>query len=252
MLGKLIGRWRRAAAESTAAPAPPAGTPASFDGAHSRRFWTEREAGNPAYVEAYWQGRTHPLRAAVAAAVTALEARSALEVGCHCGPNLWAIGQRRRYDALAGTELSPFVAAAGRRLLAESLDQPAGIAVAAADRLPFADGRFDLVLSCGVLLCIGPEAIERSLRELLRVARRWLVLAEPFDDSPAAASWTGRVDRYPNTAYWIRDYAALLPRLEPVRRVSLARLPPDQRLGHIDSIGVFAKGGSAVPGRRET
>jgi hypothetical protein len=215
-----------------------------FDGAHSRRFWTTREHGNDAWIEGYWSGRTHPLRQRIAETITGLDATSVIEIGCHCGPNLWAIAERKRYARLAGTELSPFVADAARRLLSEHAAQPVEIGIAGAERIPHGDRSFDVVLSAGMLICVGPDDIEAALREIVRVARRWIVLAEAFDDTQEAATFAGRVDPYPNTAYWVRNFGALLPRAAAVRLVSSEVLPREHHIGHLNSVLVFEKNGT--------
>lgn len=184
----------------------------------SRRFWTKREAGNAAYTDGYWETRTHPLRAQIADTIAALSPASVLEIGAHCGPNLWAISQR--CDArLVGTDVSPFVLDAGRRHGFEMHEAPA-------HRLPFADRSFDVVLASGVLLCVGPREIDAALRELTRIAARYVVIAEPRAESDT-------LDRYPNTTYWLRPYGA---RLLPLGFTTLTHEDVAEPLGHINSL----------------
>lgn len=221
----MLGRLRR-----LLAPKP------SFDGDHSQRFWTTRDDADPSY-EAYWATRDNLARNAVGAAVAALPGDSLLEVGVHAGANLWAAAQRKNFARLAGTELSTPVLAYARKTLPEALGQPVELVQAAADNLPFPDKCFNVVLSSVMLVCIGPEAIEASLNELVRVCRGHLVLAEPFSDSPSEATPAGRLDPYPNTAYWIRNYAGLLAGRADL--VSVQKLPPEVNMGHLDSITVL-------------
>jgi hypothetical protein len=210
-----------------------------FDGNHSRRWWATRDAETSS-AEGYWNQRTFPARTLIARAIEPLDGSTILEIGCHAGPNLWAVAQRKRLELIAGTELSRPVIEFARDHLPKALGQPVHLVEAAADGLPFPAGSFDIVLTSMVLQCIGPERIEPSLREILRVARRWLILAEPFEGDVRYATAPGRPDPYPNTMYWIRNYAGMLR--DRAHLISTVHVPIDQRIGHLDSILVFAAG----------
>lgn len=202
-----------------------------FDTGHAKQWWRTRDQTDPGLLEFYWQSRHAPARRAIAEAIEGLDGHSLLEIGRHAGANLWAIGQVRSLDRLAGTDLSPTVLAEARRRLV-SEGQTAELVLASADALPFADKSVDIALTSVMLVCVGPEAIDASLDEILRVTRRWLVLCEPWsereDEHP---------DRYPEMTYWIRNYRALLEGRAEL--VSVRHLPPEHRIGHLDSIAVF-------------
>ena len=154
-----------------------------------------------------------------------------LEVGSHAGANLWAVGQHRSFDRLAGTDLSPTILAeARRRLVAESLS--VGLTVASADALPFADKSFDIALTSVMLVCIGPDAIDASLDEIVRVTRRWLVLCEPWSERRA-----DEADYHPDATYWIRNYRARLEGRADL--TSLRHLPREHRIGHLTASPFF-------------
>ncbi|HEY0301293.1 MAG TPA: class I SAM-dependent methyltransferase, partial [Rhizomicrobium sp.] len=175
-----------------------------FNTRHGKQWWRTRDQADAGLYEFYWQSRHVAARRAIAEAVAALDGNSLLEIGCHVGPNLWAISQARSFDRLAGTDLSPGVLAEARRRLAAAGLTP-DLALAAADDLPFADKSFDICLTSVTLVCVGPEAIDASLAELIRVTRQWLVLCEPWSDAAR-----DRPDYYPETTYWVRNYRALL------------------------------------------
>lgn len=216
----------------------PAPTAPAFDGVHSKNWWATRDAESSS-AAAYWGHRTHPSRDAIAQEVAKLPGTSLLEIGVHAGPTMWAIAQRRKFDRLAGTELSAPVLAFAKERLPAALGQPVELVSAAADNLPFPDKSFDIVVTCMVLQCIGPEAITYSLNEMLRVCRGHLVLGEPYSGDKMEACPEGRVDPYPNTSYWIRNYARILE--GKAKLISRKMLPPDARMGHLDSVLVFEK-----------
>jgi len=59
-----------------------------------------------------------------------------LEVGCHAGPNFWSINRGKRWERLAGTELSRPVLSYAQATLPEALGRPLDLVHAAADALP--------------------------------------------------------------------------------------------------------------------
>ena len=200
-----------------------------MDGEWSRHFWATREKNNPAFVQGYWDAAQRPLHRKIASTIAALPVETVIEPGAHCGTNLRALDRERRFTWLVGTDLSEHVVAAGQRLLGRELRSPHALHVGSADDICYPDGAFDLCLASGLLVCVGPERIEQTLREMLRVTRRYIVLCEPFDDTDSAATLDGRPDPYPNTMYWIRNYPALLARTSNIQVISCERLPEQER-----------------------
>jgi SAM-dependent methyltransferase len=65
------------------------------------------------------------------------------------------------------------------------LRPPVRPALGSADRLPFGDRSFDLVLTTEVIEHLPPDAFERALAEMRRVARRHIILGVPLDEQLA-------------------------------------------------------------------
>jgi len=151
--------------------------------------------------------------------------------------NLWSATQFQQWDRLAGIELSPVVLDYARDVLPIELGCGVELMQASADKIPFSSNSFDAVLTAGTLVCIGPEEIEAALSEICRVSRRWIVLVEPIEIDARFATAAGREDPYPNTMYWIRNYAGLLEGQATL--TSLVPLPRHQQMGHLNSIAVF-------------
>ncbi len=211
-----------------------------FDGAYSKLWWRTRDDETSSALP-YWETRGAPARKAIAEEIAKLEGRSFLEVGCHSGPNIWSVMQETEFQRIAGTELSPTVLTFARDTLPETVE----LYEAEAARLPFGDAEFDITLSVLVLVCIGPEEIDASLKEILRVTKRWLVIGEQFHTGATTE------DPYPNTNYWIRDYPAILK--DRVRLVGVRHLEKADHIGHLDCLMVFEKlqfGGRVIPSRR--
>lgn len=111
-----------------------------------------------------------------------------LEVGTNVGMNLSALG-RRSAASLFGVDLNEgALRRAGREA---DLAGRARLAVAQAERLPFADDSMDLVLTCGVLIHVPPDQLEQACGEIVRVARRYILCAEYFSPRPEEIRYRG-------------------------------------------------------------
>ncbi len=121
-----------------------------------------------------------------------------LEVGANVGANLEAISQIRDSDLFA-TEPNELA----RRQLNDS-----GLCIQVtndkANELRLDDKSIDLVFTSGVLIHIPPADLEASMREIHRVARRWVVCAEYFAPSEEMIPYRGH-----DNALWRRDYGSL-------------------------------------------
>jgi SAM-dependent methyltransferase len=180
----------------------------------SKRFWRNRQRHEPEILADWWSTRDLPYRMILAEQVADLDSRSMLEVGCGVGANLSVIHERLPDVALTGTDINETALAYARERI------PASLIVAAADRLPFDDNSFDLVATAVVLCCIGPDHIDRAMRELVRVTRSHLLLLESNADETVR-------DVYPNTTYWWRDYRTWLP------GATVEELPDVAKHGHV-------------------
>ena len=146
---------------------------------------SESYAENPTVNDA--TGRADVLAAAMGAVG---DVSSVLEVGCGAGPNLHAL----RELAIAAHGVEP-----GAR--ARALAQEAGFDVTEGSlpRVPLDDSRADLVLSAGVLIHVRPDMRAACIAELVRLARRYVLL---FEYELDAGAWNGHVGG--------DDFAALL------------------------------------------
>jgi SAM-dependent methyltransferase len=181
---------------------------------------------------------------------------SLLEVGSGYGPNLRHLAERFPAAELSGIDINPVSVSMGSAWLREAGLERVRLMVGRADDLQrFADGAFDLVLTNALLMYIGPDRIDQTLRGMLRVARRYLVMVEHHwtdDDSQGAGRFaSGR---------WMRDYVALLRRCAPHDPVRLTKVPAAiwddeawRRYGHIVTCtrqGPPGAGVGALEGRR--
>ncbi|AMV39614.1 class I SAM-dependent methyltransferase [Planctomyces sp. SH-PL62] len=137
--------------------------------ADPREYWTLR--GGPDYFREQEGQVARTLRAEwIAGRIAAYRPTSILEIGCGYGKLLTAL--RQRLDApLSGIDFSPTQLEAAREFLS-GMDQ-VELFQGRGDRLPFADGSFDMVVTSAVILHNPPETADRIRREVIRVARRF-------------------------------------------------------------------------------
>lgn len=137
--------------------------------------------------------------------------RSLLECGCNLGLNLRALRQVTDAELFA---VEPN-ARARARVCEDSVLDPAHLHDASLAALPFADASVDLVFTCGVLIHVAPEHLEKAAREVHRVARKYVLAIEYFSQRPEAVPYRGH-----DALLWKRDFGALyldlFPDLVPV------------------------------------
>jgi len=134
---------------------------------------------------------------------------SILEVGANTGLNLEAISYITAADLYA-CEPNDMARAELHNLL-----EPNHIRSDFADKLGWPDGSMDLVFTSGVLIHIPPDKIEASLREIYRVAHRYVICGEYFAPSEEMIPYRGH-----DNAMWRRDYGSMFmdicPDLHPL------------------------------------
>lgn len=135
---------------------------------------------------------------------------SILEVGANIGVNLRALGALTPARMLA---LEPN-ADARKALVEERVVAEADAMDGCAAAIPLDNGAADLAFTSGVLIHIHPHELEASMREIHRVARRWIVCVEYFSDKPEMIPYRGHDDRL-----FKRDFGAMYLDLFPELRV---------------------------------
>lgn len=148
---------------------------------------------------------------------------SILEVGCNAGPNLVAL--RRKYSdvRLYGLDISDqAIRAAMTNLTRESVDNVSVSVGRAEDLQRFADKSGDVVFTSATLMFVGPDMIAGALSEMVRVARKGILLHEwhLFE-----AREDGKHSHWDH-ARWVHDYLALLQGMPDVKAVRVERIPP--------------------------
>jgi spore coat polysaccharide biosynthesis protein SpsF len=144
--------------------------------------YTERSAADAAAV----RGRTM-VWAPILSRLVGDPPKSVFEVGPNVGINLRAL------SALADLELWAIEpnASARRTLLEDEVLAPERLFEGFGHAIPAPDGCADLAFTSGVLIHVDPGLLEQTMREVHRVARRYVFCAEYFSPRPETIRYRG-------------------------------------------------------------
>jgi len=136
--------------------------------------------------------------------------KSILEVGSNIGNNLMAL------RILTGAEMYAVEPNAEAReiLVRDGVVEPERALDGIAAAISMADGAVDMAFTSGVLIHIHPDDLAASMREIHRVARRYIACIEYFSDKPEMIPYRGHDDRL-----FKRDFGGMYLDLFPDLRV---------------------------------
>ena len=137
-----------------------------------------------------------PSKKIVAKLLKGKEFESVLEVGHQWGENLVAIREKFPDKKIVGIDLD------WDNILQEAktvtgLDLRKGNVY----ELPFKDKEFDVVFTNALFCMLPPDAIERGFKEIVRVAKKYIILVELNTDDFVGISWGDR-----SGANWINMF----------------------------------------------
>ena len=168
------------------------------------------------WVSHYWSP-DHPHRDVLINILKTQPPRSVLEIGCGAGANLYRIKKAFPDCRVCGCDINADAIATAESMFRRefpkehfekhSIDWVSDIDFRVGDitAVPFHGEYFDLVLTDACLIYIGPDKIERALRELRRLSYDKFMMCE-FNSS----SWFKRVALRLASNYYAYDYLKLL------------------------------------------
>jgi len=169
-------------------------------------YWRYRRCrGDWRDNKSYLDSVDHPHRKAILDIISTKYNRgfSLLEIGSNAGPNLIAIKSRFPFTRLAGIDINKKAVREGKK---EGLD----IIWGKADKLPFKDNEFDIILADAVLMYIGPDKIAKVIQEMIRVAKNMIVIVDFHKQGSFVFSNMGfDTDNCIELGHWVRDYQIL-------------------------------------------
>lgn len=124
---------------------------------------------------------------------------SVLEIGSNCGFNLLAL-ENLGYLTF-GIEPNSY---------ARKIAKEASLLVfpGSASSIPFPDDTKDLVFTCGVLIHVPPKELEASMKEMIRVSRKYILAIEYEAPKETMVVYRGKRDML-----WKRPYGKIYKKL---------------------------------------
>ena len=149
---------------------------------------------------------------------------SALEVGCGYAQNFHILARQYPNCRFVGVDIDAERVQSGNALFEKKgMKNVTLVEGSVLDLSDFPDDCVDVVLCCALLLFVAPAEVEQAVSEMIRVAKRSIVILEQHrvDESQPkevadlyAPRDTGR------SAYYLRDYRALFERFLPSDQIS--------------------------------
>ncbi len=110
-----------------------------------------------------------------------------LEVGCASGPNLILLSKKLPKTDFWGIDVSGKAIAVGKKYINEHNVPNIRLETGSAEAVKnFRDKSFDVVFTDAVMIYIGPEKIQEILKEMVRVAKKAIILVEWWSEKPYA------------------------------------------------------------------
>jgi SAM-dependent methyltransferase len=189
----------------------------------SEREWRSR--GGDDWVTGYWNDTQSPRRDSIIEALrrTFEAPASVLDVGCNAGPMLRRVAAEFPGCQLVGFDINAAAIAGARQRFGE-LGLVADLSVGSFyDVLPaIASGSVDIVISSFALAYVPPSHLPAVLSDVIRIAVRGIVMAEPHAMDDVRAPGVLTVPWYD----WRHDYSAVLTNLGVNRnRIAVLDLP---------------------------
>lgn len=207
--------------------------------AQASAFWAERHTTyGPSWFDRYWNDTAAPHRAAVIETIQSVHRRrpitSVIELGCHVGTNLRLLGEALPHLALSGVDINAEAIRHGEERFAAlegAAAPPSLVHGSLIEHLgTLRSGSIDVIFSCYALSYVAPADLPRTVRAMLRVARRALVIAEPMwlDDPEMPYELLKGIPEYRHN--WI----GVLRRFGvPRQRLSIVEIP---RADHLNAV----------------
>jgi len=110
-----------------------------------------------------------------------------LEIGCASAPNLIILSQKFPETEFQGIDISENAISVGKKYVKEHNIPNISLKAGNADSIKnFPDKSFDVVFTDAVMIYVGPEKIQAILKEMVRVAKKAIILVEWWSDKPYA------------------------------------------------------------------
>lgn len=182
-------------------------------------FWGFRHVLDRSWAEKYISEESiyHPHRKILIEKVSSyLPFKSVLEVGCSSGPNLYLLAKRFPEVQLYGLDINQKAIKTGQNFFQKERISNVFLRWGKIDNLKnFQAKSIDIIISDATLIYAGPDRINQVIKEMLRTARKALILCEQHSElTPSLYK-----DR------WIHNYKLLFETYLSREKIRVTKLP---------------------------
>ena len=153
---------------------------------------------------------------------------SLLEIGCGHGQNFIFLAPLLPNTKMLGIDISDASVRGGNELITNlGLINISLVRDDCRNLSRFADKSFDCTICSGFLLYVGPELIERVLKEVTRISKRRIIILEQHLENPNFDQQHLGVhvaQPPPRQGYWLRDYRKLLEGIVKPEQIRITKV----------------------------
>lgn len=192
------------------------------------------------WLEEGWQTKDSPaikdLRHAMVEKIKSYNPQSVLDFGCGTGPQLYFLSKELRETKFLGLDVNKSAVMFGQKKFKEENINNVELICGTADYLnKIPDKSFDVFYTMAVMFYIGPDKIESVARNMLRISRKAIILAEPNyihteQDKRGQGVYVG--------GHWLRNFSDLFALLGI--DIEKIKVTDATKFWANDSIGKFA------------
>jgi ubiquinone/menaquinone biosynthesis C-methylase UbiE len=156
-----------------------------------------------------------------------------LEIGCASGPNLFLLAKKFPHARFVGVDINAEAVRQGNLFFEQQRMQNVLLFQEKADQLDrFPNKSFDIVFTDAVLLCIGPDKIEKVAREIQRLAKKTIIVVEHHSEQESHLG--SRLEKW-----WLRNYIKLF---RPFSNLANSmKIPPEVWRGNWGQFGYIVE-----------
>jgi len=182
-------------------------------------FWRYRHLFDHKWTQKYidWLSINQPHRQFVVEKIFNFSPfETVLEIGCASGPNLYLLAKKFPNTKFYGIDISKKAIETGRRYFKNKNIKNVFLSHARADDLKSLPNQsIDIIFTDAVLVCIGPDKIKTVIKEIVRVARKAIILTEWHSEQPKSFS----ID------FWVHNYKLLFKDFFPEKQIKFTKIP---------------------------
>ena len=127
--------------------------------------------------------------------------KSIVEIGCGAGHNLISLSMLNSSYTLIGIDPSLYA-------VVKALKNKVTTFIGDCFDTHLRSSYYDLVFTSGVLMHVSPEDMNRTVEEISRIAKKYILIIEYYSEKEESIEYHGHTD-----LLWKRDYSNIFPNL---------------------------------------